>query len=250
MHIEDNFCCLFFLMQMAYFHKISGLSIVMLFMVASLLAQHSNSRDHWHYQASYLSSQDGLPQNSAYAMHQDAFGFVWIATQIGVARFDGHIFTDFPFKDLAGNSNESTNYERFLCETTVLAEDTFRHTLWIGSCAGLFGISTETYETWQFEPTAGMRILALEVSADSKLLLGTDKGLLQAEISAKDQRNGVVKRLFTEHLQHLRVSQIERAKGQLFIGTNDGVYVFEQTKTPVFAKHFSGGAVRALLLRE
>src|SRR5256884_8455882 len=38
----------------------------------------------------HLTTSDGLPQGTVFATLQDAQGFVWLATEDGLARYDGH----------------------------------------------------------------------------------------------------------------------------------------------------------------
>ncbi|HZS46203.1 MAG TPA: two-component regulator propeller domain-containing protein [Blastocatellia bacterium] len=45
---------------------------------------------------------DGLPQNSVYAIHQTRDGYLWIATLDGLARFDGVRFTVFNKTNMPG----------------------------------------------------------------------------------------------------------------------------------------------------
>lgn len=45
------------------------------------------------------SIHDGLPSNEVYQIHLDAKGFLWFATDNGVARFDGKEFEKFNVKD-------------------------------------------------------------------------------------------------------------------------------------------------------
>ncbi|MFZ5983130.1 MAG: ligand-binding sensor domain-containing diguanylate cyclase [Acidobacteriota bacterium] len=47
------------------------------------------------YIHSYWLSEDGLPQNSVTAILQDRTGYLWLATQEGIVRFDGVSFTVF-----------------------------------------------------------------------------------------------------------------------------------------------------------
>ncbi len=42
---------------------------------------------------------DGLAQGTVWAMHQDARGFLWLATSDGLSRFDGYRFTNYGKKD-------------------------------------------------------------------------------------------------------------------------------------------------------
>ena len=48
-----------------------------------------------HYVRNVWSIQQGLPQISALAIVQDHQGYIWVATQAGLARFDGVRFTSF-----------------------------------------------------------------------------------------------------------------------------------------------------------
>ena len=43
------------------------------------------------------SVQDGLSQNSAISITQDSIGYLWIATQDGLNKYDGRMFTTYPF---------------------------------------------------------------------------------------------------------------------------------------------------------
>src|SRR5437660_12822104 len=38
----------------------------------------------------HLTSSDGLPQGTVFATLQDSQGFVWLATEDGLVRYDGH----------------------------------------------------------------------------------------------------------------------------------------------------------------
>ena len=51
---------------------------------------------------------DGLPGNNVYAMVQDTAGFLWIATEYGVARFDGKSFQVFSLQDGLGDNEITT----------------------------------------------------------------------------------------------------------------------------------------------
>ena len=42
---------------------------------------------------------DGLPSNHIYKCLQDKKGFLWVATENGLSRFDGQRFTNFTMKD-------------------------------------------------------------------------------------------------------------------------------------------------------
>ncbi len=44
-----------------------------------------------------LSVKEGLSQNSAISIAQDSIGFLWIATQNGLNKYDGRTFVNYPF---------------------------------------------------------------------------------------------------------------------------------------------------------
>jgi ligand-binding sensor domain-containing protein len=93
-----------------------ALGALVLIAAASLPVSAQAKLDHW-------TTEHGLPQNYINAITQTRDGYLWLATNEGLARFDGLRFTVFKRSTTAGLA---TN--RFMC----LYED--RHgTLWAGS---------------------------------------------------------------------------------------------------------------------
>jgi signal transduction histidine kinase/ligand-binding sensor domain-containing protein/CheY-like chemotaxis protein len=76
-------------------------------------------RDRWQV-------QQGLPQNSVAAIRQTQDGYLWVATQEGLARFDGIRFVVF----------DKRNTEAFLSNHILALAETRDGTLWIGTFAG------------------------------------------------------------------------------------------------------------------
>src|SRR5260370_18664721 len=117
------------------------------------------------YQA--WSGENGLPQNSVHQILQTHDGYLWIATEGGVARFNGIQFTVFNQEnDLAFTSND----------TCCLAEDRSGD-LWIGTSDGLLRYAGGTFH--RYTTTDGLPspvVLSLAPSAD-RLLVLTSGGL-------------------------------------------------------------------------
>ena len=95
---------------------------------ACLVASLSHASDSRSMRFSHVTQDDGLSQSFVYAMAQDRNGFMWLGTQEGLNRFDGHEFVVF-----AENPGEPG----------ALADDGIRTllldsagTLWIGTDAG------------------------------------------------------------------------------------------------------------------
>lgn len=87
------------------------------------------------------SVESGLPQISVLAMVQDAEGFIWLATQGGLARFDGQHFTVF---NTANTPALPSNY------ITALLLDS-QQQLWIGTRGGAAVFESDTIYaiTWR-----------------------------------------------------------------------------------------------------
>jgi signal transduction histidine kinase len=57
------------------------------------------------YTVSHFTDDNGMPQNSVRSLAADAEGFIWIATENGLARFDGHRFNIFDKSFVGTTSN-------------------------------------------------------------------------------------------------------------------------------------------------
>jgi signal transduction histidine kinase len=68
--------------------------LILLFSIYFLLLfAHSTAASQTQYGLKSWTVDDGLPQNSVYAIHQTRDGYLWMATLDGLARFDGVRFT-------------------------------------------------------------------------------------------------------------------------------------------------------------
>ena len=68
-----------------------GLSVI--FLVAASLA---NAQE---FQYQNFNEVNGLPSSETYEVFQDSKGFVWIATDRGVSKYDGGEFHNFTIRD-------------------------------------------------------------------------------------------------------------------------------------------------------
>src|SRR6187455_3376039 len=69
------------------------------------------------YKSVHISVADGLSQSSVYDIVQDKKGFMWIATQDGLNRYDGtnfQVYRDEPFDT---NSISSNSTSSLLCDS-------------------------------------------------------------------------------------------------------------------------------------
>ena len=118
------------------------------------------------------STEDGLPQNSVHGILQTRDGYLWAATEGGVARFNGFQFTVF---------NQESVPEFTSNDTCCLAEDR-NGDLWIGTSDGLLryaGGAFRRYTTADGLPSAIVESLA--PTDDGSLLVLTADGLARYE---------------------------------------------------------------------
>lgn len=60
------------------------------------------------YSSLHFTAKDGLSGNNVYSITQDLDGFIWIATETGLSRFDGNTFKKYTIRD-GLPSNDITN---------------------------------------------------------------------------------------------------------------------------------------------
>jgi signal transduction histidine kinase len=63
------------------------------------------------YTTEHYTSENGLPQNSVKSIAADSEGFIWLATEDGLVRFDGHRFYVYNQGNLGSKTNRVVNIE-------------------------------------------------------------------------------------------------------------------------------------------
>ncbi len=122
-----------------------------------------------------LTADDGLTQSTILAMAQDPDGFVWLATQDGLNRYDGHRVRHFKRRREGGGPRDN-----FL---TSLAMDHAGH-LWMGTRIGAvsrFDLRQERFEHLMVTPEVA-EISSLQVDAQGVLWIASlGQGLFRVE---------------------------------------------------------------------
>ena len=112
-------------------------------------------------------TQDGLPQNTVNAIVQTQNGYLWLATQEGLARFDGVRFKSYGLQDGLPS-----------VEINALCQD-HKGTLWIGTSGGLSRPQNGEFDTVplpQRLATSDVVTVLMEDSA-GQLWVGTRNGV-------------------------------------------------------------------------
>ncbi len=139
------------------------------------IAGHSQTigqRDQQFFSAGFThqawSSENGLPQNSVHQILQTRDGYIWIATEGGVARFNGVQFTVF---------NQESNAAFTSNDTCCLAEDR-NGVLWIGTADGLVRYSEGAFHRYTtVDGLPSPVILSLAPPDDGLVIVRTGEGL-------------------------------------------------------------------------
>lgn len=114
------------------------------------------------------STEEGLPSASVHQVFQSAEGYLWLATEGGVARFDGFTFRNFRHENQPVFTSD---------DVSAIAQDR-SGTLWFGTADGLIQLRGNVWR--HFAEPAGLpssTILALAAPGDGSLLVLTSRGL-------------------------------------------------------------------------
>ena len=163
-------------------------------------------------------TSNGLPQDSVRAIAQTADGYLWFATNGGLARFDGANFTVF--------SDLNTP---LLKQTRLTAMQSAPDgSLWIGTGSG----ALLRYRHGGFEriaapglPNTGIRALLMD--SRGVLWIGADKGLVRLE-------GGRCTSVFAGGWEANVHVLLEYPAGTVWVGANNGLHRFESGVERVF----------------
>ncbi|MCD6374094.1 MAG: response regulator [Caldisericaceae bacterium] len=171
-----------------------------------------------HYPSIRYTVDDGLPQSIVSALMQDSYGFLWIATNEGIAKFNGHSFEVF---------NEGSGYP-FRLVTGIVEKN-----------PGIFWISTIDKGIWQLSNKQAIKIKIdstlqsdhinfLIKTFDNEILIGAEPGGLYVikhdslKLHIKDSEGGCAGPI---------ISAAKDYEGNYWIGTyKSGIQVFNRDK--------------------
>ena len=193
----------------------------MLFILA-LAGQAASNNTEWFARA--WQSDEGLPDNSVVGLAQSADGFLWVATQSGLARFDGVRFREAPAVNAAG------------APTSLLHSVFLDHLdrLWIAKGRGVI-VCLDHGRMTVFTPEDGLPTLAVRMMVEDKqgglwvsyLNQGSNEGLVriyQGKIKTISVQDGIPTGA-TCQLAADKAGQLWFAKAGQFGVLHDGKFV-------------------------
>ncbi|MEM9679080.1 MAG: two-component regulator propeller domain-containing protein, partial [Bacteroidota bacterium] len=124
-------------MKRCYKTYIKGLAIVYVLILQLHLSAQTTEKD---YAFKPITTEDGLSNNVVFDIHQDKEGYIWIATNNGLNRYDGYSITSY-FHSPKDSTSISSNVIRSIIEDK-------QGQLWIGTKNGLnrFNRKTQSFE--------------------------------------------------------------------------------------------------------
>jgi len=211
--------------------------LVLLIVLSGIVNQAScnNAKSNLRFQ--YLTTDEGLAQNTVDCIFQDSYGFMWFGTWNGLCRYDGYNFRTFQ----KGDASESLpdNFVRAICED-------LSGNLWIGTSNGIviYNLKNET-----FSFPAGLRpmlekiaVTSLFCDAKGGVWIGGEKGNIY-HVTPK-QTNGVTAfdclKVDAQNLLEADITYVYVSKsGRVIIGTSIGLY--EAVSDQLKKLSFTGG---------
>jgi ligand-binding sensor domain-containing protein len=163
-----------------------------------------------------LSAEQGLSNENVRAILQDSAGFLWIATEDGLSRYDGYSFTVFRRDPTRHNGLPDSM-------VTALYEDS-RGRLWVGTLGGLslFDRGGETF-TLRLPLRPHDEVRGIVERRDGTLWVGTSVGLYRLSREATEPVRYTRKADDPGSLANDTVSAVyEDHLGRLWVGTFGG----------------------------
>lgn len=177
-----------------------------------------------------LNIEDGLSNNYVKDIVQDGQGFIWIATETGLNRFDGQNFTTYT------NSNSELVNDAI----NTLLYDKKDNLLWIGTKSPLSVLNCSTLQMEHFSSNDSLLlrgIVDLSFAADGGIWVTTHShGIIHF-----DKKNKKLTLYSDKHIAGLKNTNwctIDTGKGELYIGhAQSGFSILNLTTKTV--KHFN-----------
>lgn len=206
-----------------------GVALFLATAFALALDPHQSLR-HYGYQS--WQTDDGLPQNTVHAVVQTRDGYIWLATEAGLVRFDSVKFTVFTHKDTPQLGSDLIY---------TLLEDK-SGALWIGTSNGVTRYRDGSFQAFA-EPRGLQTSIVWSMHEDRNGVIWaiTSDGLARFDRTGFQGGAGIPPLNETSRM-------LDGAHGDLWLGTSNGLYHAEWGEPRQFRSAGPAAAVQALAL--
>jgi len=181
------------------------------------------NRSAFHFQ--YLTTENGLAQNTVDCIFQDSSGFMWFGTWNGLCRYDG-----YSFKTYQKGDQENGLPDNFVRE---LAEDRFGN-LWIGTAQGvvIFDLNKESFSQQENirQATAHLAVNCLKTDTSGNVWMGTETGDLFSFVPVQENKtlHWEMRQINTATLDRHSINDIYCLRdGTILVATASGIFRIE-----------------------
>jgi ligand-binding sensor domain-containing protein len=170
----------------------------------------------------HITVENGLGSNIINSVIRDSRGFIWIASENGVQRYDGYTFEDFRshVNDVLGISSNITY---------VVFEDR-QERIWVGSEKGLdlYNRKLDRFDQHFFKDTP---VRSIYQDRKDRLWIGSDHGLFQYDENKQTFIKPFRELFDSNDIDYNTISSmIEDSHGNLWVGTYNGCYIYNWKK--------------------
>lgn len=182
----------------------------------------------------YLTTAEGLAQNTVDCIFQDSKGFMWFGTWNGLSRYDG-----YTFKTYQKGSQPSGLPDNFIRSFTEDRSGNF----WIGTAQGVIAFNPNKEEFFLpdnvKEVLQNSAVTSIICDQTGKIWIGAEKGQL-FRIFPHESKNGIlewtVNQINTGVLSGRNVNVVYcRKNNDILVGTTAGIFKVESDRLQRFA---------------
>jgi len=171
-------------------------------------------------------TEDGLPQNSVHSILETSDGYLWFATEGGLARFDGLKFAVF---DSENTPELRSNNIRALLETKD-------NSFWIATADGVSRLKNGSFRA--FTTRDGLPdndVLSLQQNGSGDVEATTSDGIAVFRNERFIRREADSETLLSGLSRVNRQVQLKDREGRLWVGTSDGLFLSQKGQIQTIA---------------
>jgi two-component sensor histidine kinase/ligand-binding sensor domain-containing protein len=164
----------------------------------------------------HITTETGLPSNTIYDIIQDNVGYIWIASEAGLIRYDGNRFKTY--------NGKTSN---LIGEGVLTIYEDGKNELWIGNEKGIskFNKSTELFENFSIDDSS-FNVSAIYEDKKNRLWIGTSQGVFLFDRKAKKIIANWTNFPLKKELDLNHVNSIyQDSKNRIWISTENGVFL-------------------------